>query len=182
MRLEPTTIDGVFVVHLEPVTDERGTFTRTFSAQLFTDHGLDPSVVERSLSTNRVAGTLRGMHLQSVPFGETKFIRCTRGHVFDVAVDTRPGSPTFGRWVGIDLRAGDGVGVVHSPGIAHGFVTLVDDCDLSYQISTRYEPDAATGVRWDDPDVGIDWPIQPVVMSERDRHLPTLDQVSAGVP
>jgi dTDP-4-dehydrorhamnose 3,5-epimerase len=132
------------------------------------------------MSTNRVAGTLRGMHLQRDPFGETKFVRCTRGRIFDVAVDARTGSPGFGRWVGVELDVGGGLGLVVPPGVAHGFVTLADDSEVSYQISVPYRPEASSGFRWDDPEVGIAWPCPPRVMSDRDRELPPLSRLIAG--
>jgi dTDP-4-dehydrorhamnose 3,5-epimerase len=120
------------------------------------------------------------MHLQEAPHGETKFIRCTRGRVFDVAVDVRPTSPTFGRSFGLDLDAEHGLGLVLSPGVAHGFMTLVDESEVSYQISVPYQAESSIGFRWDDPDVGIVWPATPLVMSDRDRHLPFLAELTRG--
>ena len=177
MGLEPTRIAGVHLSRLEPILDERGSFTRTFSAQEFVEAGLDPGIAQCSVSNNSTQATLRGMHLQGAPHGETKLIRCTRGSVFDVAVDVRPGSPTFGEWIGFQLDGSDALAVVLEPGIAHGFVTLTPHAELSYQISAPYHPEAAIGFRWNDPDVSIDWPVQPIVVSERDRALPLLAEL-----
>jgi dTDP-4-dehydrorhamnose 3,5-epimerase len=176
MRFRETTIDGVWVVELPTVEDERGWFRRTFSAEDFLDRGLDPVVAQCSVSMSLRVGTLRGMHLQSGAHAETKYIRCTRGAVFDVAVDTRPGPARRGRWFGITL-AERGVAVVHPPGVAHGFITLEPDSELTYQMSEPYSQTASIGFRWDDPAVGIEWPLAPTVLSERDRSLPTLAQM-----
>lgn len=177
MSLEPTRIAGVHLDRASPVRDERGAFTRIFSAEEFASAGLNPSIAQCSISTNTARGTLRGMHLQRAPHGETKLIRCTRGSVFDVAVDARPESETFGEWLGFVLSESDDMAVVLSPGIAHGFVTLTDAAEIAYQMSTKYQPDAATGFRWDDPAVGINWPLTPRVVSERDRMLPLLAEL-----
>ena len=174
MRLEPTAISGVLLVHLDSVSDERGTFTRTFCAEEFVAAGLDPVVAQCSVSTNRLEGTLRGMHLQRSPHGETKLIRCTAGAIFDVAVDTRPDSATFGHWLGFELERSDALALVLAPGIAHGFLTLTTDAEIQYQISQNYHPDAVVGFRWDDPAVGIRWPSRPTAISDRDELLPSL--------
>lgn len=177
MGLECTNIGGVHLKRLEPVSDERGSFTRIFSADEFGAAGIEPAVAQTSLSRNTARGTLRGMHLQQSPHGETKLIRCTRGAVFDVAVDTRAGSPTYGEWVGFELNEHDDLALVLGPGIAHGFVTLTDDAEVTYQISVPYNAEAAVGFRWDDPEIGIDWPAEPTVVSKRDRALPALSQM-----
>jgi dTDP-4-dehydrorhamnose 3,5-epimerase len=176
MRFRETPIDGVWVIDLPAVEDERGWFRRTFSTEEFEERGLDPVVAQCSVSRSLRAGTLRGMHLQSGAHAETKYIRCTRGAVFDVAVDTRPGPSRRGRWFGITL-AGPGVAVVHPPGVAHGFITLEPDSELTYQMSVPHSPAASIGFRWDDPAVGVEWPLAPVVLSERDRSLPSLGQM-----
>lgn len=177
MDIDATRIAGVYVCRLQPVRDERGTFVRTFCADEFCLAGLDPVVVQCGVSSNPLRGTLRGMHLQSPPNAETKHIRCTRGAIFDVAADMRRDSPTFGEWLGFELDEFDDVAIVLEPGIAHGFVTLTDAAEVSYQISTAFRADAAVGFRWDDPNVGIEWPMKPIVISERDRELPFLADV-----
>ena len=170
MKLTATAIDAVWRVDLAPFDDERGRFVRTFDAEVFAAHGLAATFVQSSVSHNRARGTLRGMHYQVAPHEETKLVRCSRGRVFDVAVDLRPSSKTYCRWVGLELDALPAVWL--GPGIAHGFVTLEDDSELSYQISAPYLPSAARGVRWDDRLFAIAWPLAPVVMSERDRAWP----------
>jgi dTDP-4-dehydrorhamnose 3,5-epimerase len=171
----PTELAGMAVVELAPLTDERGSFARTFDAELFAAHGLDRRVAQCNTSFNPRAGTLRGLHYQAAPHEEGKLVRCTRGRVFDVAVDLRPDSPTHRRWVGIELDA-DGVHCVFIPaGCAHGFQTLVDDSEVHYQMTAPYMPDAFRGVRWDDPAFAIPWPEPPGggrILSERDGAFP----------
>ena len=126
------------------------------------------------------AFTLRGMHIQLEPYGESKLVRCTAGRIFDVLVDLRTDAPTFGRWVGYEISAGTGRAIYVPRGMAHGFLTLEPGCEVLYQISVPYEPTASAGVRWDDPDVAIEWPATPTVVSERDRTLPTLADIARG--
>lgn len=175
MIFDATVLPGVWVVRPETFEDERGCFARTFCEEEFRDHGIDPHVAQCSLSRNAQPGTLRGLHLQREPHGETKMVRCTRGEIFDVAVDLRPESPTFGRHHTVNLSDENGLALLMAPGIAHGFVSLVADSDVWYQMSAPYVPGAATGVRWDDPDLSIPWPslaTPTFTVSERDRHLP----------
>jgi dTDP-4-dehydrorhamnose 3,5-epimerase len=168
-------LPGAFTVEVELIADERGAFARTFCTDEFGDVGLDPNVAQCSLSLNRRRGTLRGMHLQHAPHEETKLVRCTRGRIHDVIVDLRPDSPTLGRWAAVELAA-DLQNALYVPrGFAHGFLTLEDDTQVDYVISTPYAPAASVGVRWDDPTIGIEWPFEPSVMSERDRLLPAVD-------
>jgi dTDP-4-dehydrorhamnose 3,5-epimerase len=175
MILSPTELPGVAVIELDPLCDERGSFTRTFDAEIFAAHGLDPQIVQCNTSRNARAGTLRGLHYQASPYEEGKLIRCTRGRVFDVAVDLRPHSPAHRRWVGVELDA-EGVRCLFVPGgCAHGFQTLVDDSEVHYQMTVAYVPGASRGVRWDDPAFAIRWPAPPRgerVMSDRDRAFP----------
>ena len=175
MKLVPTPLPGAFVVELEPRCDERGWFARTFDAAVFTELGLDPRVVQCNTSFNERAGTLRGMHFQAAPHGEPKLVRCTRGAVYDVVVDLRPDSPAFRRWFGIELRAGGTASLYAPAGLAHGFQTLEDASEVHYQMGHHYVPEAASGVRWDDPAFGIAWPDPPPggrVISERDAGYP----------
>ncbi len=176
MRVHPTELPGVAVVELELLCDERGSFARTFDAELFAAHGLDPRVVQCSVSFNARAGTLRGLHYQVAPHGEGKLVRCTRGRVWDVAVDLRPDSPAHRRWLGLELAAGGTNSVFIPAGCAHGFQTLEDDSEVHYQMTHPYVPEAARGVRWDDPAFAISWPDPPLggerVICERDRSFP----------
>lgn len=177
MIFEATVLPGVWVVHPEPLEDERGSFTRTFCEEELRGHGIDPHVAQCSLSRNPRPGTLRGLHLQREPHGETKLVRCATGEIFDVAVDLRPGSPTFGQHHSVHLSRENGLGLLMPPGVAHGFVSLAADSDVWYQMSVPYVPEAASGVRWNDPDLAIGWPSLPIpefIVSERDRQLPPL--------
>lgn len=169
MRFIRTELPGAWIVELEPIADERGYFARSFCKQEFEEHGLDPRVVQMNVSRNARAGTLRGMHMQVAPHGETKLIRCTRGAIFDVIVDLREGSPAHARWTGVELSAETGRMLYVPRGFLHGFITLVDDTEVTYSVSERYAPDAERGARWDDPVFAIEWPLEPTVMSEKDR-------------
>jgi len=173
---EPTSIPDVVVVRPERHDDERGFFARVWSADEFSGHGLDPRLVQTSVSWNRHRGTLRGMHYQVAPFEEAKLVACVRGAVHDVAVDLRPGSPSFRRWLGVRLDAQRLEMLYLPPGVAHGFLTLHDDTLVQYMISERYSPEHARGVRFDDPAIGIEWPETPRVVSERDRSFPLLER------
>jgi dTDP-4-dehydrorhamnose 3,5-epimerase len=178
VRFIETPVTGVLVVEADPLEDERGFFARTFSTEEFAARGLDSRVDQCSISYNARAGTLRGMHYQAAPHGEAKLVRCTRGTIYDVAVDLRPESPTYLHWAGAELSAGNRRALFVPEGCAHGFQTLLDGAEVLYQISTPYVPDAARGVRWDDPAFGIEWPDAPPggrKMSARDADYPDFD-------
>ncbi len=172
MTFEPTTIPGAFVVQPERFTDERGYFARTWTAEEMSGQGLNPLLSQCSMSGNGRAGTLRGLHYQAAPHAEAKLVRCTRGRIFDVAVDLRPGSPAFRQWTGVELDPTSGAALYIPEGCAHGFLTLEDDTDVSYMISAPYVPSAGRGVRWDDPAFGIEWPTDVRVINERDAGYP----------
>lgn len=172
MRFAETNVAGVLQITLDPALDERGTFTRTFSASEFRQRGLVSEVSECSTSFNHVRGTLRGLHYQSAPYEETKLVRCVRGSVFDVVADLRRDSPTYLKWYGTTLK--DHLQLYIPRGVAHGFITLEDSSEVHYQIADGYRADAAEGIRWDDPTLAIEWPLSPTVMSERDSQLPYL--------
>jgi dTDP-4-dehydrorhamnose 3,5-epimerase len=174
MRFTPTDIVGAFVVEAQPIEDERGRFARIFCRREFEAHHLNAQFVQCSASFNHRSGTLRGLHFQAEPFGEDKVIRCTRGAVFDVIADLRPGSASYKRWHGVTITADNGVMIYIPKGVAHGFITMAKDSEVFYQMSEFYYPEASRGVRWDDPDLAIQWPRQPLVISDRDRSLPTL--------
>ena len=168
MRLEQLPLAGAFIVSPERHCDARGWFARTFCRDEFAAHGLTGDFVQCSASFNARRGTLRGMHFQRAPHEETKLVRCTRGAVFDVLLDLRPGSATLCRWHAVELNDQDGVAVYVPAGLAHGFQSLTDTTEVFYQITERYVPEASCGVRWDDPAFAIDWPIRPPILSERD--------------
>jgi dTDP-4-dehydrorhamnose 3,5-epimerase len=172
VRFVPAGLEGAFVVEPERHDDERGFFARTWSIDELAAEGLDTDLSQCSISRNSHAGTLRGMHLQTTPHEEVKLVRCTAGVVYDVLLDLRPGSPTHGSWVAVELDAERANAVYIPKGFAHGFQTLVDGAEVFYMISAPYAPDAAAGVRFDDPAFGIDWPLPVSVISERDRGLP----------
>jgi dTDP-4-dehydrorhamnose 3,5-epimerase len=173
MRVTPTALDGVLVVDPDRVEDERGFFARTYCSDELATYGIAFAIAQSSVSFNHRRGTLRGLHWQTDPAPEAKLVRCTRGAVFDVAVDLRPDSPSYRSWVGVELTADNGRQLYIPAHCAHGFQTLVDGAEVSYQISTAYRPELARGARWDDPAFGIQWPLPPSVMSDRDRtHAP----------
>lgn len=167
-----TPLPGAAVVDLERREDERGFFARSFCQREFEAQGLETTVAQCNVSFNRRRGTLRGMHWQAAPYGEAKLVRVTRGALWDVIVDLRPESTTYCRWFGVELTADNHRALYIPRGFAHGFQTLVDDVEVFYQMSTTYVPDAQRGVRWDDPAFGIEWPILPPFLSERDAAYP----------
>jgi dTDP-4-dehydrorhamnose 3,5-epimerase len=175
MKIEPTILSGVFRIGLQPHVDERGYFARSYDSAALAAAGLEADYPQHSISFNRAAGTLRGMHWQAAPHGESKIVRCTRGRVYDVAVDIRPGSATYRHWVGEELSAINGAALYIPNGFAHGFLTLEPESELLYYISHPYVPEAVRGFRYDDVDVEIAWPGSPEVISARDLGLPTLD-------
>ena len=154
------------------MVDERGFFARTFSREEFASAGLDDTIAQCSISFNAKPGTLRGLHYQAPPHAESKLVRCTQGAIYDVIVDLRPESPTFCEWIGVELSAANRVGIFVPKGMAHGFQTLTAAAEVLYQISESYQPDAARGVRWDDPRFGIDWPRAERIISARDKAYP----------
>lgn len=174
MRFVQTPLNGAWVIDLDLLGDERGWFARTFDAEEFAARGLKADVVQCNASFNARRGTLRGMHYQAEPHGESKLVRCVRGAVFDVAVDLRAGSPTLCGWHGVELSAENRLAFYIPPGLAHGFQTLSDDAEVLYQMGHPYVPEAARGVRWDDPAFAIEWPDVdgPRIVSERDSAYP----------
>jgi dTDP-4-dehydrorhamnose 3,5-epimerase len=178
MTFRGTEIEGVWVVEPERHEDERGFFARTWDAQEFAERGLNARLVQCSVSYNRARGTLRGMHYQVPPHEEAKLVRCTAGAIYDVAVDLRPGSSTLCAWFGVELSAENRFALYVPEGCGHGFLTLTDDAEVAYLISEAHAPDAARGVRYDDPAFGIRWPAPVVTVNERDRTYP--DFVTRG--
>lgn len=175
MIFTETKLRGAYVIEPQPLNDERGFFARTWSGEEFSAKGLNANLVQCNTSNNKLKGTVRGMHFQSPPHEEAKLIRCTAGALYDVIVDLRPDSPTWGQWFGIELTR-QNLRMIYVPeGFAHGYQTLADDTDVFYQVSAYYHQESASGVRWDDPTIAIDWPLQISVISERDRKLPSVD-------
>jgi dTDP-4-dehydrorhamnose 3,5-epimerase len=174
MRFVETPLPGAWVIELELLGDERGWFARSFDAAEFKARGMSSEVAQCNASFNARAGTLRGMHYQADPRSESKLIRCVRGAIFDVAIDLRRDSPTYRRWHGVELSAENRRAFYLPVGLAHGFQTLTDDCEVLYQMGSPFVPDAARGVRWDDPAFGIEWPEHPGerTISEKDRAYP----------
>jgi dTDP-4-dehydrorhamnose 3,5-epimerase len=174
MLFTRTKLPGVFVIDLELRRDERGFFARQWCADEFARLGLDSRVAQINTARSAVAGTLRGLHYQVAPQGEVKLVRCTRGAVFDVAVDVRPDSPSYCQWFGIELDADSGRMLYIPEGCAHGYLTLVANTDLAYQASVPYAPSCARGVRFDEPAFGIRWPRSIEVISAQDSSWPSL--------
>jgi dTDP-4-dehydrorhamnose 3,5-epimerase len=181
MRFNPTPLSGAFTIDLDLKGDARGFFARVFCSKEFADAGLESRFVQCNDSVSAVRGTLRGMHYQLPPAAEVKVVRCIRGALFDVIVDLRPDSETFGRWFGAELSA-DNRRMMYVPkGFAHGFITLAEDTEALYLVSEFHSPANERGVRYDDPTFGIAWPMEPQQMSPKDREWPTLDAAFHGL-
>ncbi len=182
MKFTETKLKGAFIIEPERLEDERGFFARTWCQREFREHGLNPALVQCNISYNIKKGTLRGMHYQAAPYEEAKLVRCTSGSIYDVIIDLRPDSPTYCQWVAVELTAHSSAHssqltinhkMLYIPeGFAHGFLTLVDNTEVFYQMSEFYMPEYARGVRWNDPAFGIQWPIDISIISEKDRQFP----------
>ena len=181
MRIEPAPLDGAATIELDLRGDERGFFARMFCEKEFAAAGLETRFVQANNSSNAQRGTLRGLHYQLPPDTEVKLVRCIRGALWDVIVDVRPGSPSFGRWFGAELTAQNRRMMYVPRGFAHGFITLTDDSELIYFVSDFYEPKQERGLRWNDPKIAIDWPIAPSVISEKDANWPDFESDWHGV-
>ena len=169
MIFTETPIEGAYLIDLEKRGDERGFFARAFCRDEFAALGLETDFVQINNSLSAAKGTLRGLHYQLPPAAEAKVVRCVRGALWDVILDLRQGSPTHGRWFGAGLSA-ENRRMVYAPrGTAHGFVTLEDDTEAIYLVSAFYAPQLERGVRWNDPAFAIQWPVEPVVISDKDR-------------
>ena len=168
ISLVETPIPGVWIVKSEKAADARGYFTRLYCQKTFAAQKINFTPQQNSLSHNARAGTLRGMHFQRMPAAEQKLVTCLRGKIHDVVIDLRKDSPTYRKWFCAELSAEHGLGLFIPAGLAHGFITLEDNADVLYQIEGLYVPEAASGVRWNDPAFSINWPRQPIVISDRD--------------
>lgn len=181
MQLTPTQLDGAWMIDLDRRVDQRGWFARTFCATEFAEHGIDADVRQANVSYTTLAGTVRGLHFQYPPADETKVVRVIAGAVSDVVVDLRPESPTFLNHVAIELSAASGRALVVPPRCAHGFMTLTDNVEVLYLMSRDHAPLDEGGVRFDDPELSIEWPRPATVMSERDASFPPLRHQRATI-
>ncbi len=172
MEFEAARLKGLYVVRFEPRTDFRGAFTEVWNAKAWLAAGLPFRIDQVNVSESTHRGTVRGMHWQDAPHGQKKIVRCIRGAVFDVAVDIRPGSPTYGDWAGIELHDDSNLAFYIPEGFAHGFQTLVNNSEVLYQMSAPYVSESARGVRWNDPAFGIDWPPAERIIIARDQTYP----------
>lgn len=176
MIFTPLALEGAYLIQPERHTDERGFFARVFCVEEFAAYNLPTGIKQANISHNRYAGTLRGMHYQLAPYAEAKLVSCTRGAIYDVIIDLRPDSVTFRRWIGVDLSADNRHLLFVPEGFAHGFQTLTDDSEVSYQMFALYHAESARGVRWDDAAFGIVWREGAGrYMSDRDRHFPDFE-------
>jgi dTDP-4-dehydrorhamnose 3,5-epimerase len=181
MIFTETRLAGAYLLEPERIGDERGFFARTWCRDEFERHGLNTRLVQCNISYNVRRGTLRGMHYQVKPHEEAKLVRCTRGAIYDVIVDLRTGSPTYRGWVGAELTVENRRMLYIPEGFAHGFQTLEDESEVFYQMSELFHPQAARGVRYDDAALGISWPLDVAIMSEKDRSYPPLGTASEAV-
>jgi dTDP-4-dehydrorhamnose 3,5-epimerase len=172
MEFAETSLKGAYLVRLKKMEDDRGYFARAWCCDEFSRQGLNPGMLQLNVGFSHSRGTLRGMHYQLAPHAEAKFIRCTRGAIYDVIIDLRDGSPTIGQWYGIELTPENGLMLYAPEGFAHGYQTLVDDTEMYYMTTRPYAPAAARGVRYDDPTFGIRWPLPVSLISASDRAWP----------
>ncbi len=172
MIFTKTNLEGAYVIDIEKKEDNRGFFARTFCADEFTQNGLPANFVQANTSFNNKKGTLRGMHFQKSPYEEDKLVRCTKGSIFDVIIDLRTDSKTYKQWLGVELSEENRRALFVPKGFAHGYLTLEDNAEVTYLVTQFYTPNADSGVRFNDPIFAIEWPIKPVVVSEKDNNHP----------
>ncbi|MDF2534515.1 MAG: dTDP-4-dehydrorhamnose 3,5-epimerase [Bacillales bacterium] len=181
MNFIETNLPGVFVVEPKVFGDHRGWFMETYSIKYFKEAGIDIDFVQDNQSFSATKGTLRGLHFQLNPKTQTKLVRCTRGSLFDVVVDIREGSPTYGQWLGIELTAENKKQLLIPKGFAHGFMSLTDNVEIQYKCDELYAPECDGGILWNDPDIGIEWPINiKPILSEKDESAPLLKDVKTN--
>lgn len=181
MNVEELGLPGVLLLTPPRFGDARGWFSETFNAPKWRAAGVGVDFVQDNQSFSAAKGTLRGLHFQAPPHAQDKLVRCTRGRIWDVAVDFRTGSPTFGKWTAAELTADKGEQIFVPAGFLHGFVTLETDCEVSYKVSDVYAPDCDGGIIWNDPDINIDWPVAEgdVMLSDKDANLPRLADIAS---
>lgn len=178
MKFTPASLPGAWLIEPEPREDERGWFARSWCAREFAEHGLDSSLAQCNISFNRSRGTLRGMHFQKPPHTEAKLVRCTAGAIFDVIIDLRQESPAYLQWAGYELSSSNHYMLYIPAGLAHGFQILTDEAEVFYQMSEFYYPGSGSGVRWNDPAFGIEWPLPVDQISDQDRNWPDYSEMS----
>ena len=176
MKVTETKLKGVYVVEPQVFGDARGWFTESWSEKKLAGAGIKADFVQDNHSYSAQKGTLRGLHYQLNPMCQAKMLRCTRGKIFDVAVDIRKGSPQYGQWVGVELSAENHKQLFIPRGFAHGFITLTDDVEVQYKADNYYAPECDGNIRWDDPEINVEWPIEPVILSDKDRVAPLLKE------
>lgn len=181
MLFTETKLKGAFIIDLEPQEDRRGCFARTFCAKEFEAHGLKPTVAQCNLSVNYKKGTLRGMHYQMPPCTETKLVRCIKGAIYDVIIDLRPEAPTYLSHISVELTAENRLALYIPDRFAHGFQTLIDETEVTYQMGDFYAPEYASGYRYDDPAFGIDWPLPVSEISDKDRAWSLFEQKDMAI-
>lgn len=181
MIFHNTPLEGARIIEIEKRGDDRGFFARVFCRDEFGAAGLETAYIQINNSLSTKAGTLRGMHYQLPPAAEVKVVRCIRGELWDCIIDLRPDSPTFGKWFGTSLSAENRLMMYVSKGFAHGFITLSDDTEAFYLVSSSYAPALERGLRWDDPRFGIEWPREPTEISGKDMRWPSFDPGYHGV-
>ncbi len=179
MQIEQTRLPGVVILTPRRFGDDRGWFSETWNAARMAEAGLDLPWVQDNHSFSATVGTLRGLHYQAPPRAQDKLVRCTRGAIFDVAVDIRQGSPTFGHWLGVDLTPDNGRQLLVPKGFLHGFVTRAPDSEVQYKCTDTYSPDHDGAVRWDDPAIGIDWGLSAPILSAKDQAAPVLRDIAS---
>ena len=175
MKFSQTKLKGAYFIEIEKLTDDRGFFARSWCQKEFEDHGLDYGFVQANVSYNHKKGTIRGMHYQIAPYQECKLIRCTRGAIYDVIIDLRQDSPTYKQWTGVELTAGNYTMFFVPQDFAHGFQTLTDETEITYQVSQFYTPGSEKGIRFDDPAFSIQWPQDVSVISDKDASWPDFE-------
>lgn len=172
MKFCETKLNGAYIIEIEALSDDRGFFARSWCQKEFESHGLTSRVVQANISYNRKKGTLRGMHYQIAPYQECKLIRCTRGAIFDVIIDLRTDSPTYKQWAAVELTADNHTMFFVPEDFAHGFQTLADDTEITYQVTQFYTPGSERGIRFDDSTFDIQWPLEATVISDKDKTWP----------
>ena len=176
MKVTETKLPGVYLIELDVFGDARGWFMESWSKRKFEEGGLYVDFLQDNHSYSAEKGTLRGLHYQLNPMAQAKLLRATRGTIFDVAVDIRKGSPNYAKWVGYELSAENKRQLFIPRGFAHGFITLTDDVEVQYKADNYYAPDCDSNIRWDDPEIGIQWPIEPTILSDKDEKAPLLKE------
>ncbi len=175
MIFTETKLKGVYIVEINKIKDERGFFGRSWCRKEMEEHGLKGDVVQSNTSFNKTKGTIRGLHYQKHPYEETKFMRCTKGAIYEVIIDLRKESPTFLEWIGVELTENNYKMLYTPEEFAHGFITLTDNTEVTYLVTQFYTPGAEVGIRFDDPQFNIKWPVQVTTVSEKDRNHPDFD-------